>query len=119
MIRKETVLIILVGSNSETPSSKSGGAQAIENHRKQQNGADIIQFSGCRDEQTSADTFVKGLGATGAMSYAFVEILTKNPKQTYQQLLSAMRDLLASTKKTQVPQMSSNHAMDMKTEFHM
>lgn len=32
--------------------------------------ADVIMFSGCKDEQTSADAFEAGR-STGAMSYAF------------------------------------------------
>jgi hypothetical protein len=34
--------------------------------------ADVVMFSGCKDGQTSADTFVGGVGATGAMSYALI-----------------------------------------------
>jgi hypothetical protein len=37
--------------------------------------ADVISFSGCRDDQTSADTSQSGM-AVGAMSYAFVKSLS-------------------------------------------
>lgn len=44
--------------------------------------ADVIQFSGCRDDQTSADTKVDGK-PTGAASYALLHCLHEKPKQTY------------------------------------
>lgn len=37
--------------------------------------ADIISFSGCKDDGTSADTFSEG-EAVGAMSDAFMKVLS-------------------------------------------
>lgn len=48
--------------------------------------------------------------ATGAMSWAFVTALTKNPQQSYVQLLNSIRDELA-TKYTQKPQLSCSHPL--------
>ncbi|KAI9621422.1 hypothetical protein H4Q26_015723 [Puccinia striiformis f. sp. tritici PST-130] len=42
--------------------------------------ADAIQWSGCKDSQTSADAVEAG-SATGAMSYAFITSLTQAPQQ--------------------------------------
>jgi hypothetical protein len=39
--------------------------------------ADVIQFSGCKDEQTSADAFIDGQ-ASGAMSYALIKVSTSS-----------------------------------------
>jgi len=56
--------------------------------------ADVIQFSGCRDNQTSADVQIGGQ-ATGAMSWAFREAFTKEGfDQTYVQLLDNIRSIL-------------------------
>ncbi|NEJ83398.1 hypothetical protein GR268_43810, partial [Rhizobium leguminosarum] len=41
--------------------------------------ADVVMFSGCSDEQTSADTSIQG-SRTGAMSYAFIATLRANPQ---------------------------------------
>jgi len=38
--------------------------------------ADVYLYSGCRDDQTSADTSVNG-AATGAMTWAFTDALKK------------------------------------------
>ncbi|KAF8897955.1 peptidase C14 [Mucidula mucida] len=72
--------------------------------------ADVISWSGCKDSQTSADTQEAGR-ATGAMSYAFVTVLTQNPNQSYMQLLNSIRDILAK-EYSQKPQLSSSHPMD-------
>lgn len=43
---------------------------------------DAWMFSGCADDQTSADTSIRGL-ATGAMSWAFMNVMRENPQQSY------------------------------------
>lgn len=80
--------------------------------------ADVVMFSGCKDSQTSADTFVGGVGATGAMSYALIKALTDQPHQTYLSLLSHVRAIL-SQKYSQKPQLSSGRPMDMNSYFIM
>ena len=45
-------------------------------------GKDVWMFSGCRDDQTSADTQIAG-AATGAMSWAFLGSMRENPQQSY------------------------------------
>jgi hypothetical protein len=48
--------------------------------------------------------------ATGAMSWAFINAMKKNPQQSYVQLLNSIRDELA-TKYTQKPQLSCSHPL--------
>ena len=48
--------------------------------------------------------------ATGAMSWAFINALKKNPQQSYVQLLNSIRDEL-ETKYTQKPQLSCSHPL--------
>ncbi|KAG9120315.1 Ca(2+)-dependent cysteine protease [Ceratobasidium sp. 392] len=67
------------------------------------------------DSQTSADTVEAG-EATGAMSYAFIEVLGRQPQQSYQELLNNIRDILRS-KYSQKPQLSSSHPMDTTVLF--
>lgn len=69
--------------------------------------ADVVMWSGCKDSQTSADTQEAGK-ATGAMSYAFIAAMTKNPKQSYVQLLRSIRQELQG-RYDQKPQLSSSH----------
>ncbi|GAA6042642.1 hypothetical protein JCM8097_008263 [Rhodosporidiobolus ruineniae] len=73
--------------------------------------ADVISWSGCKDDQTSADTQMGGQ-ATGAMSWAFITSLTKFPQQTYLQLLNTVRDELQG-KFSQKPQISCSHELDL------
>lgn len=50
--------------------------------------------------------------ATGAMSWAFISALTKDPQQTYVELLNSVRDLL-ETNYSQKPQLSCSHPLGM------
>lgn len=45
-------------------------------------GKDVWMFSGCRDDQTSADATISG-AATGAMSWAFIGSMRQNPELSY------------------------------------
>ncbi|KAF8996422.1 caspase domain-containing protein [Cyathus striatus] len=68
--------------------------------RAKETGADAISWSGCKDGQTSADTFADGV-AVGAMSH-------DRPNQSYQDLLQAVRRILYA-KYSQKPQLGSSH----------
>lgn len=56
--------------------------------------------------------------ATGAMSWAFMSAMKKNPQQSYVQLLNSIRDEL-SQKYTQLPQLSCSHPLSMSIRFSM
>ncbi|EGO19641.1 hypothetical protein SERLADRAFT_402216 [Serpula lacrymans var. lacrymans S7.9] len=77
--------------------------------------ADVVSWCGCRDDQTSADTFQGGV-AVGAMSYAFATSLSRNPNQSYQELLRSIREILKS-RYSQKPQLSSSHPIDTNLRF--
>lgn len=79
--------------------------------------ADVISLSGSKDDQTSADASFNG-SASGAMSYAFISILSQHPEQSYISLLNNMRDFL-SGKYSQKPQLSSSHPIDVNLKFIM
>lgn len=42
----------------------------------------VTMFSGCRDDQTSADANISG-ASVGAMSWAFLEAMKRDPAPTY------------------------------------
>ncbi|OQO12467.1 Metacaspase-1A [Cryoendolithus antarcticus] len=88
----------------------SGGDSYERNLRTKTSPADVIMWSGSKDSQTSQDANIAGQ-ATGAMSWAFVAALKKNPQQSYVQLLNSIRDEL-ETKYTQKPQLSCSHPLD-------
>ena len=55
-------------------------AAAEETRQRNFSPADVISFSGCKDDQTSADASEAGQ-ATGAMSWAFLTVLNKYPQR--------------------------------------
>ncbi|TGJ81857.1 hypothetical protein E0Z10_g6924 [Xylaria hypoxylon] len=79
--------------------------------------ADVIMWSGSKDDQTSADATIAS-EATGAMSWAFVTALKQDPKQSYVELLNSIRDVL-ETKYSQKPQLSCSHPLDTDLLFVM
>ncbi|OBA17947.1 hypothetical protein METBIDRAFT_47781 [Metschnikowia bicuspidata var. bicuspidata NRRL YB-4993] len=79
--------------------------------------ADVISLSGCKDDQTSADAVEAGQ-STGAMSWAFISVLTQSRNQSYLSLLNNMRSIL-SAKYSQKPQLSASHPQDMNLAFIM
>ncbi|KAF9114295.1 Ca(2+)-dependent cysteine protease [Mortierella sp. GBA39] len=83
--------------------------------------ADIIMFSGCKDDQTAGEVKVKlshKLLSNGAMTYAFTQCIRENPKQSYQEMLNSIRDLIRE-KYSQKPQLSSSRPMRMQEQFFM
>eukprot|EP00007_Cunea_sp_BSH-02190019_P008211 CAMPEP_0174236186 /NCGR_PEP_ID=MMETSP0417-20130205/5391_1 /TAXON_ID=242541 /ORGANISM="Mayorella sp, Strain BSH-02190019" /LENGTH=527 /DNA_ID=CAMNT_0015314793 /DNA_START=30 /DNA_END=1613 /DNA_ORIENTATION=+ len=80
--------------------------------------ADVILFSGCADNQTSADATIGGT-ATGAMTNAFVTTLTRNPHQTFNQMLASMREILHTgpRKYSQIPQLSTGRPLNLDVMF--
>lgn len=84
--------------------------------------ADVYLYSGCRDDQTSADASFGG-EASGAMTWAFTSSLRQNSSQSFYGLLLTMRDLLNSGKGprtfTQVPQLSTGRRIDVQAPFNV
>merc|ERR1712000_553772 len=79
--------------------------------------ADVIMWSGSKDDQTSADATINAK-ATGAMSYAFISALKANGDQTYVELLNSIRDILED-EYSQKPQLSCSHPLDTDLKFVM
>ncbi|KAB5517456.1 peptidase C14, caspase domain-containing protein [Coniochaeta sp. 2T2.1] len=74
-------------------------------------GKDVWMFSGCADDQTSADTSIAGR-ATGAMSWAFIGTMRENPEQSYRNILQNTRASLIDNY-SQVPQLSCGGHYDL------
>jgi len=72
---------------------------------------DVWMFSGCADDQTSADTSIAG-APTGAMSHAFIHTMRQDPNQSYVQVLQNTRQTLA-TNYRQIPQLSVGGQYDL------
>lgn len=109
---------LLLGGNVKFPRRNRVHRAQIKTEMTKGSAADVVMFSSCRDDQTSADASISGIGSTGAMSFAFIEVLSKNKVLTYRELLSRVREILR-TRFSQVPQLSSSHPMDMSQYFLM
>lgn len=80
------------------------GRYVWEDHRprtgvwKGTNGGQVISFSGCDDDQTSADTSaLSRVTSTGAMTYSFIQAIERGQGTTYGAMLNSMRSIIRST----------------------
>jgi hypothetical protein len=98
---------------------KNNSSQANQNAvNKRKHNADVIQFSGCMDNQTSADAKINNV-STGAMSYALVTVLGQNQNISYTQLLTQIRQIMKQKNFRQIPQLSTSHPINMNESFNM
>ena len=64
-----------------------------------------VLLAGCRDDQTSADACFNNR-PNGALTYAIIQAIKHNPKQTWTQLCNNIVSWLAINGYAQVPQLS-------------
>lgn len=89
----------------------------------------VTMFSGCKDDQTSADAKIQG-EPTGAMTWAFLETMKREERPSYSQVsgqrnlrvgivltgkqtLKMIRHMLDQSNYSQVPQLSSGLDIDL------
>lgn len=79
----------------------------------------MFMFSGCKDEQTSADAFINGRHV-GAMSWAFLETMKTDVywNISYVQILQNTRALLQEHY-SQIPQLSCGYQFDLNNPFRI
>jgi hypothetical protein len=86
---------------------------STQNNMETETIGNVIMISGCTDEQTSADAYLDKK-YQGAMTWAFLASLNSVPAPvSWRELLTNMRTLLAGSKFTQLPQLSSGCLMDI------
>lgn len=73
---------------------------------------DVQLFSGCADDQTSADT-VEAMRAGGAMTNAFLKALQSNPMPLYPDFMNSLHRALRNKGFRQRPQLSSSQRFDL------
>lgn len=90
--------------------------KASENTNVSETIGNIIMISGCMDNQTSEEVFVNNKNQ-GAMTWAFLDTINKNPNLTWKDLITTMRSSLKSSKYQQIPQLSSGKKLDLNTRL--
>ena len=102
------------GGDSKYGLDEQDFAEQYEKEKKK----NVWMYSGCEDDQTSADATIKG-SHVGAMSYAFLETMKKHgPEQSYIGVLQNTRQVLKG-KYTQIPQLSVGYEQDLNYQIHI
>jgi hypothetical protein len=75
----------------------------------------VIMLSGCADTQTAADAYALSntTKPMGALTWAFLTVLKKQPDTPLKYLMKDIRALLKLSKFTQTPQLSSGQPLDI------
>ena len=89
---------------------------ASENTKETETIGNVIMISGCRDKQTSADAYINST-FQGAMTWAFLDTVNKNPNLSWKELITTMRSSLKTSKYEQIPQLSSGKKLDLTTKI--
>ncbi|PBK95133.1 hypothetical protein ARMGADRAFT_787474 [Armillaria gallica] len=74
--------------------------------------ADVICWSGAKDNQKGSDT-PKG----GVMTRAFIDAFQNKPKQSYKELLHSIRTIVERKQHKQIPQLGSSRQIDPNLDF--
>merc|ERR1711966_102427 len=79
---------------------------------------DVVLFSGCEDDQTSADVsggagFLNQYQAGGAMTQSFINAFRSNPMATYPEFLATIHNSLKQRGFQQRPQLTSSQQFDV------
>ena len=78
----------------------------------------VWMYSGCRDDQTSADAAISG-SHVGAMSWAFLECMRRfGTRQSYIQVLQNTRQILRG-RYQQIPQLSVGYEQDLNYQIRL
>jgi metacaspase-1 len=92
-------------------------------HTPNPDAGEVVLFSGCLDNQFSADTnALTGNTVTGAMTFCFIQAIENGSasdwrKHNYRSMLQTMRQKLLDAGLKQTPQFSTSHPFDLKTPF--
>ncbi len=94
----------------------TNGLKTTVNSKNYETLANVIMFSGCADNQTSADAYINKKFC-GAMTYSLLNALNSNLKPTLQTLLQNMRTYLKTNRYSQVPQLSCGNVAAIEKVF--
>jgi len=92
--------------------------QWIEEDNPRHSLGDVQLFSGCEDSQTSADAHTYGR-AGGAMTTAFVDVVTKGETGSYPQLMDALHRSLQAHGFSQRPLLSASQPFNFQRPFYL
>ena len=89
----------------------------VENHIKNCDG-NVLMISGCMDDQYGIDVHINNENQ-GAMTFVFLETLKKNPKCSWNYLITNMNMILKNNEFVQCPQLSSNKFYNIDTSVFL
>ncbi|KAK6416480.1 hypothetical protein LTR81_010064 [Elasticomyces elasticus] len=108
------------GLTHQRPATDQYGLGQSDTYEEYESDGDknLWMYSGCRDDQTSADASIAG-SHVGAMSWAFLESMRRyGPQQSYFQVLQNTREILKG-RYQQIPQLSVGYEQDLNYQIRV
>lgn len=94
------------------------GSSDTQSQYASEGAKNVWMYSGCRDDQTSADASIAG-SHVGAMSWAFLQSMKQfGPNQGYIQVLQTTRQILKG-RYQQIPQLSVGYEQDLNYQIRL
>lgn len=89
------------------------------NPKQKDTECNVVCWSGCRDDQTSADAYIKGSYA-GALTATFMDIMRdKKQDKSFTAIYTKLLEQMQKGKYTQKPQLSSGKPIDLNSKFDL
>jgi hypothetical protein len=105
--------------NAQFLADKNKNDALKEDKKEKQVQADVVAWSGCMDNQTSADAYINGKFA-GALTATFMEIMRDSKQQhTYANLYETLLNRLKQRKYTQRPILSCSKPVLLSDNFDL
>ena len=76
----------------------------------------VILISGCTNNQTGVEALINNI-PQGAMTWSFLEAITKKPNLSWKDLIFSMRKLLKDVGYTQTPHLFCGKSMNLSSKF--
>lgn len=89
-----------------------------ENERVSECRGNVLMISGCMDSQTSSEAIINDK-PQGAVSWAFIQSVNEKESLSWRELLQSMRDILKTSRFTQIPQMSTDSFYDIDSKVFL
>ena len=93
-----------------------GKYSMIRDSKQTKTRGEVVMISGCKDDQTSADSYISGK-YQGAMTNSFLYVTREYPYLTYEDLVRKLRANLKEDKYDQIPCLSSGQSLKLTSQF--
>lgn len=95
---------------------RGGTYSMLKNSKQTKTRGEVVMISGCRDIQTSADSYINGK-FQGALTNSFLYVVERHKRLSYEELIRKVRSKLKKDRYSQIPCLSSGRELKLGSLF--